>query len=73
VTEHVRDEDTDLVRRATAGDADAVTELYRRHERRVYNLALRTLGNHWDAADVAQEASLTRYVRKQNIYTFSGG
>jgi RNA polymerase sigma-70 factor (ECF subfamily) len=69
VTEHVRDEDTDLVKRARVGDADAVTELYRRHERRVYNLALRTLGNHWDAADVAQEAFIKAF---RNLDSFKG-
>lgn len=69
VIEHVRDEDTDLVKRARAGDADAVTELYHRHERRVYNLALRTLGNHWDAADVSQEAFIKAF---RNLDSFKG-
>jgi RNA polymerase sigma-70 factor (ECF subfamily) len=69
VTEHVRDEDTDLVRRAREGDANAVTELYHRHERRVYNLALRTLGNHWDAADVCQEAFIKAF---RNLDSFKG-
>jgi RNA polymerase sigma-70 factor (ECF subfamily) len=69
VTEHVRDEDTDLVTRARDGDSDAVTELYRRHERRVYNLALRTVGNPWDAADVAQEAFIKAF---RNLGSFKG-
>ncbi len=69
MTEQVRDEDTDLVRRARAGDADAVTQLYRRHEHRVYNLALRTLGNHWDAADVSQEAFIKAF---RNLDSFKG-
>ncbi len=69
MTEQVRDEDTDLVRRSRAGDADAVTELYRRHERRVYNLTLRTLGNHWDAADVTQEAFIKAF---RNLDSFKG-
>jgi len=46
-----------------------VTELYRRHERRVYNLALRTLGNPWDAADVAQEAFIKAF---KNLDSFKG-
>jgi RNA polymerase sigma-70 factor (ECF subfamily) len=69
VTEQVRDEDADLVGRARSGDSDAVTELYRRHERRVYNLSLRTLGNPWDAADVAQEAFIKAF---RNLDSFKG-
>jgi RNA polymerase sigma-70 factor, ECF subfamily len=69
VTQYVRDEDTDLVRRATQGDSDAITDLYRRHERRAYNLALRTLGNPWDAADVTQEAFIKAF---RNLDSFKG-
>lgn len=65
----VRDPDTHLIERARAGDTEAVTELYRRHERRVYNLALRTLGNPWDAADVAQEAFIKAF---RNLDSFKG-
>jgi RNA polymerase sigma-70 factor (ECF subfamily) len=65
----VRDADTHLIERARNGDADALTELYRRHERRVYNLALRTLGNPWDAADVAQEAFIKAF---RNLDSFKG-
>jgi len=65
----VRDADTHLIERARAGDTEAVTELYRRHERRVYNLALRTLGNPWDAADVAQEAFIKAF---RNLDSFKG-
>jgi RNA polymerase sigma-70 factor (ECF subfamily) len=69
VTEHVRDEDTPLVRLAREGDSTALTELYRRHERRAYNLALRTLGNPWDAADIAQEAFIKAF---RNLDSFKG-
>jgi RNA polymerase sigma-70 factor (ECF subfamily) len=65
----VRDADTYLIERARGGDTEAVTELYRRHERRVYNLALRTLGNPWDAADVAQEAFIKAF---RNLGSFKG-
>jgi RNA polymerase sigma-70 factor (ECF subfamily) len=65
----VRDADTHLIERARDGDTDALTELYRRHERRVYNLALRTLGNPWDAADVAQEAFIKAF---RNLDSFKG-
>jgi RNA polymerase sigma-70 factor (ECF subfamily) len=69
LTEQLRDEDSELVTRARSGDDSAVTELYRRHERRVYNLVLRTIGNHWDAADVAQETFIKAF---RNLDTFKG-
>jgi RNA polymerase sigma-70 factor (ECF subfamily) len=65
----VHDEDIELVGRARSGDGEAITELYRRHERRVYNLALRTLGNPWDAADVVQEAFIKAF---KNLDSFKG-
>ena len=68
-TTHVRDPDMFLVRQAREGDSAALTELYRRHERRVYNLALRTLGNPWDASDVAQEAFIKAF---RNLDSFKG-
>lgn len=66
---NVHDADWHLIRRAREGDHEAVTELYRRHERLVYNLALRTLGNPWDAADVAQEAFIKAL---RNLDSFKG-
>lgn len=65
----VRDADAHLVQRAREGDTDALTDLYRRHERRAYNLALRTLGNPWDAADVTQEAFIKAF---RNLDSFKG-
>ena len=55
--------DTELVRRFLAGDAGAATDLIARHERRVYAVCLRVLGNPDDAADAAQDALLAM-VRK---------
>jgi len=51
--------DPELVRRFLAGDAGAANELIARHERRVYAVCLRVLGNPDDAADAAQDALLT--------------
>jgi len=68
-SEKVHDEDADLITRARSGDQDAVTELFRRHERRVYNLALRTLGNPWDAADVTQETFIKAF---KSLDSFKG-
>jgi len=53
----VRDED--LVRRFLSGDRAAFATLVERHERRVYNLALRMTGREEDARDATQEAFLT--------------
>lgn len=47
--------DLQLVRRATAGDRDAFTELVRRHRDRVFSVARGVVGSPEDAADVAQE------------------
>ena len=52
----VRDED--LVRRFLSGDRAAFAALVERHERRVYNLALRMTGREEDARDATQDAFL---------------
>ena len=48
--------ETQLIRKASQGDTEAFAGLVALHERFVYNLALRTIGNPEDAADLAQEA-----------------
>lgn len=57
--------DLDLVRRCQSSDpavADlAFRELYELHQERVFNTALRVLGNPADAADVTQEVFLTLF------------
>lgn len=45
-----------LIQQARQGNTEAFAELVTLHERFVYNLALRTLANTEDAADMAQEA-----------------
>jgi RNA polymerase sigma-70 factor (ECF subfamily) len=51
--------DTELVRRAKAGDLAAFEELATRHERQIYTLAFRILQNPHDAEDVTQQAFLS--------------
>lgn len=51
--------DEDLVRRAVGGEISAFGVLVERHERRVYNLALRMTGREEDARDATQDAFLT--------------
>lgn len=53
--------DAGLVARARDGDRAAFDELVKRHEDRVYNMALRMLGNPDDALDLAQEVFLSAY------------
>jgi RNA polymerase sigma-70 factor, ECF subfamily len=51
--------DQELVRRHLDGDRQAFTDLMRRHERRVYNLAYRMLGRPEEAADASQDVFVT--------------
>lgn len=61
--------DDELVRRAREGNEGAFTELMRRHERRVYNLAYRMLGRAEDARDATQDAFLSCF---RNLGSFRG-
>lgn len=61
--------DRELAARAARGDDDAFAELVRRHERRVYNLALRMLGRPEDARDASQDAFVSCY---RNLARFRG-
>jgi RNA polymerase sigma-70 factor (ECF subfamily) len=47
--------DQDAVRRMAGRDADALAEIYDRHARAVYSLALRIVGEQAEAEDVVQE------------------
>jgi RNA polymerase sigma-70 factor (ECF subfamily) len=58
VAPEVIDPDAELVERWQAGDTGAFEVLVRRHERRVFGLVFRMLGNRQEAEDVAQEAFL---------------
>ncbi|MFL5736063.1 MAG: RNA polymerase sigma factor [Actinomycetota bacterium] len=53
--------DEALARRAADGSDDAFAELVRRHERRVYSIALRMTGREEDARDAAQDAFVSAY------------
>jgi RNA polymerase sigma-70 factor (ECF subfamily) len=62
--------DEDLLRAFLAtADQDAITELLRRHESRVYGLAYRLLGNRPDALDATQEVFITVF-RKARSFRF---
>jgi RNA polymerase sigma-70 factor, ECF subfamily len=53
--------DAYLVQRAQEGYLDAYAMLVDRHGQLAYRLALRLLGNHQDAEDIAQEALVTAW------------
>ncbi|USG63907.1 sigma-70 family RNA polymerase sigma factor [Brevibacillus ruminantium] len=60
-------EEAELIRKAQAGDHEALVELLRTIENSVYRSAFYILGNEQDALDAAQEA-LIRIYRKLNTY-----
>jgi RNA polymerase sigma-70 factor (ECF subfamily) len=62
--------DAGLVDEARRGGREAFADLVRRHERRVYGVALRMAGNPADADDLAQEVFLTAW---RSIGSFRGG
>jgi RNA polymerase sigma-70 factor (ECF subfamily) len=61
--------DSELVRGFQRGDDHAFGALMARHERRVYNLAYRMLGNSEDARDATQDAFLSCF---RHLSTFRG-
>ena len=54
-------DDRALLDRHLSGDRTAFAELVRRHQDRLWRVALRTLGNPEDAADALQDALLSAY------------
>lgn len=59
VPRHV--DDTAILNRARSGDVDAFNRLVLDHERPVYSLTYRLLGNSEDAADATQDAFINAY------------
>lgn len=55
--------DNALVQRVKGGDQGAFEELFRRHQKRVYNIALRMLGDETEAADATQEVFVRAFQR----------
>jgi RNA polymerase sigma-70 factor (ECF subfamily) len=62
-------DDAYLVRRAQEGYLDAYAELVNRHSLLAYRVALRILGHHQDAEDVAQDALVAAW---QQLSQFRG-
>lgn len=64
-----REEERAVILRVQQGDANAFEALVTAYQKQVYNLALRTVGNTEDAADLSQEAFLRAY---RSIGSFRG-
>jgi RNA polymerase sigma-70 factor, ECF subfamily len=61
--------DADVIARAQAGDESAFEALFRAHQKRIYRLCLRMIGNVAEAEDLTQEAFLQVF---RKIHTFRG-
>jgi RNA polymerase sigma-70 factor, ECF subfamily len=61
--------DAECVRRVQEGDTEAFGILVQRHQKAIFNLLYRILGDYDDAAEVAQEAFLSAY---RSIKSFRG-
>jgi RNA polymerase sigma-70 factor (ECF subfamily) len=53
--------DAECVRRLQRGETDAFETLVRRHERTIFNLVYRMLGDYDEAAEVSQEVFLSAF------------
>ena len=60
-------DDAYLARRAQEGYLDAYAELVDRYSGLAYRVALRVVGNHHDAEDVAQEALVAAWQQLPNF------
>lgn len=60
-------EDQLLVERSKKGDRDAFEHLVQLYENKVYTIAYRLMGNHADAADLAQESFIKIYQALPNF------
>src|SRR5687768_7282778 len=61
--------DADLVEASLAGDRQAFDTIVERHQRHVYQLCYRFVGNHEDASDLAQDVFVRAF---RSLKTFKG-
>jgi RNA polymerase sigma-70 factor (ECF subfamily) len=67
--QQTRDDDLEYVSLCRKGDVNAFEVLVRRHERRMFNIAFRVIGNYDEACEVVQDAFISAY---KNIKGFKG-
>lgn len=65
----LREQELEIIRQVQQGDSQAFEALVLAHQKNVYNLALRMVGNPDDAFDMAQETFLRAY---RNLGSFRG-
>jgi RNA polymerase sigma-70 factor (ECF subfamily) len=65
----IKDDDLEHVSLCRKGDVNAFEALVRRHERRMFNIAYRVIGNYDEAGEVVQDAFISAY---KNIKGFKG-
>jgi len=63
------DEDEPMIHACQKGDVDAFEVLVKKHQKRMYNIAYRLIGNFEDAGEVVQDAFVAAY---KNIRKFQG-
>jgi RNA polymerase sigma-70 factor, ECF subfamily len=59
--------DEELLKKFLAGTEDAFTELMRRHEDRIFSLAMRITGNRADAFDATQETFIQAFRKAERF------
>src|SRR3954471_21401541 len=59
--------DAELVAASLAGDREAFDGIVQRHQRHVYQLCFRFVGNHEDASDLAQDVFIRAYRGLKNF------
>jgi RNA polymerase sigma-70 factor, ECF subfamily len=64
-----RDDDLEYVSSCRKGDVDAFEALVRRHEKRMFNIAYRVIGNYDEACEIVQDTFISAY---KNIKGFKG-
>ena len=68
-TRQTRDDDLEYVSLCKKGDVDAFEVLVRRHEKRIFNIAYRIVGDYDEACEIVQEGFISAY---KNIKGFKG-
>ena len=63
------DEDEPMIHACQKGDVDAFEVLVKKHQKRMYNIAYRLIGNFEDASEVVQDSFVAAY---RNIRKFQG-
>lgn len=64
---NMSDREKDLLERSKAGDIAAFEQLIEGYQRRIFNIALRMLGNYDDAGDLTQEVLIRIYKSIKNF------